>query len=409
MIWDLITIGGGAAGFYGTITFAESGGGTAVILERTSHVLGKVKISGGGRCNVTHACFDPKELSTFYPRGEKSLIGPLHGWGAQETVDWFEGRGVELKTERDGRMFPVTNRSQSVIDCLSAAAADVGIEVRTGCGVTSIQRVGERFHIETESGEVLDARRILLATGGTRLAAGARLAEALGHQLAPAVPSLFTFKIDDPRLSGIPGVSVADASCRVPGTRLASSGPVLVTHWGLSGPCILKLSAWGARELSAIDYRFQVVVNWLPHLVAESVQSTLADCRSSSGKRQIDTRSPFETIPKRLWIQLVAAAGIPHAQSWARLSRNQAKALGAQLGEATFEVDGKSMNKDEFVTCGGVLLKEIDLRTMESRLCPGLHFAGEVIDVDGLTGGYNFQNAWTTGHHAGRAMAGSLG
>jgi predicted Rossmann fold flavoprotein len=401
MTWDLITIGGGAAGFFGAITHAGHGGGSTLILEKTSNLLGKVKISGGGRCNVTHECFDPREMSANYPRGEKSLIGPLHRWGVEDTIDWFTARGVELKTEADGRMFPVTDRSQTIIDCLTGAAREAGVEVRTRCGVKSITR-GDVFTIETEDGEILQARKLLLATGGTRLAAGARLAEQLGHELEPAVPSLFTFKIRDPRLDGLPGISVADTRCQVAGTGLQSCGPLLITHWGLSGPGILRLSAWGARELAALDYRFTLQVDWLP---GTDVFAELKQVRDEIGKRQVAARSPFPAIPKRLWAQLVRAAGITTGQTWARLEKIGRRELAKQLKNGEFEVDGKSMNKEEFVTCGGVRLKEIDLTTMQSKLCPGLYFAGEVIDVDGITGGFNFQNAWTSGRLAGLAIA----
>jgi predicted Rossmann fold flavoprotein len=401
MIWDVITIGGGAAGFFGAITHAERAGGSTLILEQTESLLGKVKISGGGRCNVTHECFDPKELSKNYPRGAKSLIGPLHRWGVEDTIAWFTSRGVELKTEADGRMFPVTDSSQTILDCLERAARDAGVRIRTRCGVRSITPA-DVFEITTKEDEILYARKVLLATGGTRLAAGAKLAEQLGHTLEPAVPSLFTFKIRDPRLEGLAGISVAQTQCRIVGSKLESAGPLLVTHWGVSGPGILRLSAWGARELAASDYRFTLLVNWLP---GTDVVAELTRLRETSGKRQVGARSPFPEIPKRLWMQLTRAAGIESDQTWAQLTKVEQIALTEQLTNAEFAVDGKSMNKEEFVTCGGVRLREIDLKTMESKLCPNLYFAGEVIDVDGITGGFNFQNAWTSGFLAGTAMA----
>ncbi|MFT4548404.1 MAG: putative Rossmann fold flavoprotein, partial [Pseudoalteromonas tetraodonis] len=381
MTWDLITIGGGAAGFFGSITHAENGGGKTLILEKTSNLLGKVKISGGGRCNVTHDCHDPKELSTRYPRGSRSLIGPLNRWGVSDTVDWFTAHGVELKTEPDGRMFPTTDSSQTIIDCLSSAAYSAGVKIRTKCGVKSITR-GDHFSVETDSGEILHARHILLATGGTRSIAGARLAQQLGHELEPAVPSLFTFKIRDPRLEGLPGIAVPQTKCKVPGTNLASDGPLLITHWGVSGPGILKLSAWGARELAEADYRFTLEVDWLP---GRDASTELKRFRESAGKRQVGARSAFADIPKRLWSRLVACVGIATEQTWARLTKVERSALAEQLNRSQFAVDGKSMNKEEFVTCGGVRLRDIDLKTMESKLCPDLHFAGEVMDVDGIT------------------------
>lgn len=404
MIYDLIVIGGGAAGFFAAIAHAENGGGSTLIVERASSVLAKVKISGGGRCNVTHACFAPKELTKNYPRGSKALLGPLHRFGVEDTIEWFRSRSVELKTEADGRMFPTTDRSQTIIDCLEGAASSAGVEVRTGCGVREIAP-GEVFALETDHGEKLEARQVLVATGGTRLAAGARLATLLGHSLETAVPSLFTFKIRDPRFEGLPGVAVAETECRVIGSKLVSSGPLLITHHGVSGPGILRLSAWGARDLADVGYRFTLQVNWLPGVEGAAVAEVFSGQRESAGKQKIETRCPFPVIPKRLWVRMIEAAGIPLEQTWADLNKNQRKALVSELTRAQFVVVGKSLNKDEFVTCGGVRLKEINPKTMESRLCPGLYFAGEVTDVDGITGGFNFQNAWTSGYLAGVAAA----
>ena len=399
MIWDLIVIGGGAAGFFGAITHAENGGGRTLILEKTGSPLAKVKVSGGGRCNVTHDCLDPRALSKSYPRGEKSLLGTLHRWGVADTIDWFTSRGIELKTESDGRIFPVSDSSQTIIDCLTEAASKSGVEVRLRCGVQTI-RSGDVFEIETEQGDRLEAHHVLISTGGTRLTASERLALQLGHTLEPAVPSLFTFKIDDPRLADLPGLSVDDTECKIIGSKLKSTGPLLVTHSGLSGPGILRLSAWGARELAACDYRFRLQVNWVPGV---DVVATLDEQRESSGKRQVENRSPFPSIPKRLWARIVAAAGVSEDQTWSSVTKKERRALSDQLFRAEFRVDGKSLNKEEFVTCGGVRLSEIDMRSMQSKLCEGLYFAGEVIDVDGITGGFNFQNAWTSARIAGLA------
>jgi len=399
---DLIVVGGGAAGFFAAITCAERSAKEVLILEKTSNLLQKVKISGGGRCNVTHNCFEPRDLSRSYPRGEKSLIGPFNRFGAADTVDWFTNRGVTLKTEADGRMFPETDTSQTIIDTLLHAAESAGVRIRTSVGVTSIARRKGHFEVEAESGTTYTAPNVLIATGGTRLAAGARLASGLGHTMHPPTPSLFTFKIKDPRIDGLAGLSVGEAEVSIAQSKLRSSGPVLVTHWGLSGPGILKISSWGARELAERKYAFDVFVNWLP---ADDPGAIFADKRSTEAKRQLSTRSPFATIPKRLWLRFLAAAKIPDDTTWANLSKAQASALVGQLTNSTFAVNGKSMNKDEFVTCGGVSLSEINFKTMESKLVDGLYFAGEVIDVDGVTGGYNFQNAWTSGWHAGLAIA----
>ena len=408
--WDLIVVGGGAAGFFGAITCAEnlsqSGEGCRVlILEKTAHVLGKVKVSGGGRCNVTHDCFEPKPLTEYYPRGSKSLIGPFHRWGTTDTVDWFQSRGVELKTEADGRMFPITDDSQTVIDCLTQSATDAAVIVRTSTGVKSIAATTEAspyFKITTDKDENLLARSILLATGGTRLAAGARLAKSLGHELIPNVPSLFAFNIDDPRITDLPGVSVPDAEVSVDGIKLTTRGPLLITHHGLSGPGILKLSAWGARELNQRSYQFTIKINWLPE---ENVSLRITEIRQEWGKRRVRGRAPFENFPKRLWDRLCTSAEVSDDCIWSQLGKGPINSLTNELTSGTFHVSGKSINKDEFVTCGGVRLPDVNLKTMESKLTPGLYFAGEILDIDGITGGFNFQNAWTSGFLAGSAAA----
>ena len=406
MFFDLIVVGGGAAGFFSAITCAENSGKSVLILEKTSQLLQKVKISGGGRCNVTHDCFEPRELSRNYPRGEKSLIGPFHRFGAADTVDWFASRGVTLKTEADGRMFPVTDSSQTIIDTLLGAADAAGVSVHTSEGVASIVKNEDHFELVTDAGNSYTSRHVLIATGGTRLAAGAKLAASLGHELQPPTPSLFTFKIKDPRIDGLLGLSVSPAEVSIYQSKLKSSGPVLITHWGLSGPGILKISAWGARELAERNYRFDISVNWLP---ATDPAAVVAERRLSEAKRQLSSRSPFASIPKRLWLRLLAAAEVPDTTTWSQLSKVQATRLLGQLTASTFTVNGKSTNKDEFVTCGGIDLNEINFKSMESKLVEGLYFAGEVIDVDGVTGGFNFQNAWTSGFHAGSDIAAHTG
>jgi predicted Rossmann fold flavoprotein len=402
MFFDLIVVGGGAAGFFSAITCAEKSGKSVLILEKTSQLLQKVKISGGGRCNVTHNCFEPRELSRNYPRGEKALIGPFHRFGAADTVEWFASRGVTLKTETDGRMFPDTDSSQTIIDALLGAADAAGVSIHTSEGVTSVVKNEGTFELVTDAGNSYTAACVLIATGGTRIAAGARLAASLGHELQPPTPSLFTFKIKDPLIEGLLGLSVSPAEVSIQQSKLSSRGPVLITHWGLSGPGILKISAQGARELAEHDYRFDISVNWLPDADPAAV---IAEKRLSEGKRQLSGRSPFASIAKRLWLRLVVAAEVPDATTWAQLSKTQAAQLVSQLTASTFAVSGKSTNKDEFVTCGGVSLNEINFQTMASKLVQGLYFAGEVIDVDGVTGGFNFQNAWTNGFHAGSDIA----
>jgi predicted Rossmann fold flavoprotein len=400
--------GGGAAGFFAAITCAEENSSADVTLfEATAHPLSKVRISGGGRCNVTHACFDPRELSLGYPRGGRELLGPFHQWQPRDTAAWFAERGVELKTEDDRRMFPVTDDSATVVECLLEAAEKAGVRVRTRVGIKSAERVGpagQGYRVHFTTGEAMNCDRLLLATGGGKSSAGLAIAQSLGHHIEPPVPSLFTFHIDDPRLKGLEGISVTDATSRLPGTRLSARGPVLVTHWGLSGPSILKLSAWAARELAACDYRFCVVINWRGNSTAAEVLAELSAQRTAHPRRQIASWNPL-SIPARLWERLVGAAGISPEIVWTSLSNAALQALAAQVTSGEFAVTGKSLNKEEFVTCGGVRLDEVDFRTMESRRSPGLYLAGEVLDIDGVTGGFNLQAAWTTGRLAGLAMA----
>ncbi len=400
--FDVIVVGGGAAGFFTAITCAENSDKSVLILEKTAQLLHKVKISGGGRCNVTHDCLEPRELSRNYPRGEKSLIGPFHRFGAADTVDWFASRGVALKTEADGRMFPDTDRSQTIIDTLLNAAKAAGVKIQTSQGVTSVAKNDETFELVTDTADTYATANLVIATGGTRMAAGAELVASLGHELLPATPSLFTFNVNDSRLDGLSGLSVDNAEVKILQSKLQSMGPVLITHKGVSGPGILKISAWGARELAERDYRFDISVNWLPEVDPAAL---IAEKRLSEGKRQLSSKSAFDAIPKRLWLSLLAAADIADCKTWAELSKKHATQLVDQLTSSTFTVNGKSTNKAEFVTCGGVALAEINFKTMESKLVPGLYFAGEVIDVDGVTGGFNFQNAWTNGFHAGSDIA----
>jgi predicted Rossmann fold flavoprotein len=406
-VHELVVIGGGAAGFYGAITAGEMGVPEVLILEKGAEVLTKVRISGGGRCNVTHHCFEPRELVENYPRGKKSLIGPFHRFQVSDTVEWFESRGVELKVEGDGRMFPVTDDSKTIIDCLTKAAREAGVEWRTRCGVESIVKTeAGYFEMVTSTGETLQAKNVLVATGGIRTKQARIPAEDFQHALDPAVPSLFTFKINDSRLKDLPGVSVPNAT--VHAGKQVTTGPVLITHWGLSGPAILKASAWGARSLAEIDYQFELRINWSGSETEETITGIFKNERQNHGSRKVLKRSLIDGVTRRLWQSLCEAAGIADEMTWAKLTRDQEKALIGQLIEARFKVLGKSINKDEFVTCGGVLLKDVNLKTMESKATPGLYFAGEVLDIDGVTGGFNFQAAWTTGHLAGMAISGGM-
>ena len=402
-------VGGGAAGFFAAITAAEGNPRRKVILcEATAHPLAKVRISGGGRCNVTHACFDPRLLATRYPRGQRELLGPFHRWQPRDTVAWFAARGVELKTEEDGRMFPVTDRSATIADCLLQAAAAAGVELRTSTGVMTAEISPDppRWRARLTTGESLSCARLLLASGGGRSSAGFAIARACGHTIEPLVPSLFTFHIDDPRLKGLEGLSVPAALARVEGESLSASGAALVTHWGLSGPAILKLSAWGARELAARNYQFTLILSWVGARSAVQVGEDLAAARAAHPRKQLATWNPCG-LPGRLWERLLEEAAIGAETTWSSVSKPALAALAGQLTASIFQVTGKSANKEEFVTCGGVRLAEVDFKTMASKLSPGLYFAGEVLDIDGITGGFNFQAAWTTGWLAGRALAGA--
>ena len=403
----VIIVGGGPAGFFAAITCAQARAGAEVtLLEKGPQFLSKVRISGGGRCNVTHACFDVRELAARYPRGERALLGPFQIFQPRDAVAWFESRGVQLKTESDGRMFPVSDSSQTIIDCLMREARAAGVKLCANRGLDRVtRRLEGGFDLTLSNGETLNCDRLLLATGGCRAPALAQLAVSLGHTLEPPVPSLFTFHIEMPWLRDLAGISVESVEASVPGARLRERGALLVTHWGLSGPVILRLSAWGARVLHGLKYQFPLHLNWLPHLHAEAIAAELHSRRQSQPARRV-INTPIPPLPARLWEQLVLAAGVAGDTRWAGLSRAAQHHLTQQLIRTEFQVTGKSLNKDEFVTCGGVRLREVNFKTMASRLCPGLHFAGELLDIDGLTGGFNFQAAWTTGWIAGRAMAG---
>ncbi len=403
----IIVVGGGAAGFFAAITAAEASPDAQVtLLERGPQFLSKVRISGGGRCNVTHSMFDSREFARRYPRGEQALIGAFKRFQASDTVAWFAARGVKLKTESDGRMFPVTDSSETIVNCLVTAAKSAKVSVRTNCGVDSVTRGGHGFDIILSGGEKVSCERLLLATGGCRAAVAGQLAAALGHTIESPVPSLFTFQIALPWLRELAGVSVESAEVSVPGTELRERGPLLVTHWGLSGPVVLRASAWGARELHERDYKFQLLVNWLPQLSAELLLKEITARRQGQGAKLV-VNAPIAPLTARLWEALVLAPGLSRETRWASLTRAQQHQLIQQLSRTELDVTGKSLNKDEFVTCGGVKLGEVNFKTMESRACPGLHFAGELLDIDGITGGFNFQAAWTTGWIAGNAMIAS--
>lgn len=399
----ILVIGGGAAGFFAAITCAQANSSKKVILlEKNRQLLSKVRISGGGRCNVTHACFDSAQLIQNYPRGHQALRGPFSRFQPLNTIEWFKSRGVELKVEEDGRMFPITDNSETIIECLMKAAKQVGVDICTECGVESIQPTNPGFSVSLSKGNSINCERLLIATGSnTKILT---CIKALGHHIEPPVPSLFTFNVPDSILLDLAGVSVAKVEASIEGTNLRQVGPILLTHWGFSGPAILKLSAWGARILHDMQYQAKLVINWFPDMSKDVLITTLNEFKQKNPAKHISSETPLP-MPKNLWKKLVVMAELPSEMRWSYLSKAHLQALLNTLMKSTFQVLGKSTFKEEFVTCGGINLDEVNFKTMESKKCPGLYFAGEVLDIDGVTGGFNFQNAWTTGWIAGQSLA----
>ena len=388
---DIVVVGGGAAGFFAAINIAEQNPDLKVaILERGKEVLTKVKVSGGGRCNVTHAEFIPQELVRNYPRGEKEMLGPFHKFMTGDTIEWFEKRGVALKIEDDGRMFPVSNSSQTIIDCFLNEAEKHQVEVLMNHSVKSIKKEADSFQIETTQG-LFSSKKILIATGSNPKIW--KLLEDLGHTVSQPVPSLFTFNIKDERIQDIPGLVALNVEVNVLGTDLWSEGPLLITHWGMSAPSILKLSAFGAIEFAKRDYKFEIEVNFIRQAFDDCLD-VLKTLKQDLAKKTVFKSTQFD-LPKRLWHKLVLASNMTIDTRWADLNKGQLEALAGQLTKAVFNVDGKSTFKEEFVTAGGVNLKEVNFKTFESKLHKDLYFAGEVLNIDAVTGGFNFQNAWT--------------
>ncbi|RXR20576.1 NAD(P)/FAD-dependent oxidoreductase [Flavobacterium amnicola] len=402
--YDIIIVGGGAAGFFTAINIAENNPKLKIaILERGKEVLSKVRVSGGGRCNVTHACFIPNDLVKFYPRGEKELKGPFHQFCSGDTIEWFSNHGVELKIEDDGRMFPISDSSQTIIECFLTATKNLKIDVLTGQSVQSIyaSETSEATYWKLDTNhESFKCGKLIMTTGSNPKIW--EMLENLGHSIIPPVPSLFTFNIKDTRIKDLMGVS-AVAAVKVKDSKLNASGPLLITHWGMSGPGILRLSAWGARDLAAKNYQFTLQVNWLNDMDFESVSDALKAIKGENAKKLVSKFCPFE-FPKRLWESLLTAAGIT-TEKWADVSKKQLNDLTNQLTNGQFQVNGKSTFKEEFVTAGGIDLKEINFKTMESKLLKNLYFAGEILNIDAITGGFNFQNAWTGGFILANAIA----
>lgn len=402
--YDVIIAGGGAAGFFAAINLVHRNPSLrVVILERGNKVLTKVKISGGGRCNVAHAEYMPREMVKNYPRGEKELRGPFHRFMTADTIGWFEERGVHIKTEKDGRMFPVSDDSQTIIDCFLGECDRLGIEVLKKTGLTDFSRENGRWKANADLLR-FSARQLVLACGSSTKIWD--LLARAGHTIVSPVPSLFTFNIRDARISDLPGLAT-DATVYVVGSSgkkiIESNGPLLITHWGMSGPAVLKLSAWGARELAEMDYKFVIEVNWLGDRNGEEVRQHLKSLKKSHGQQSV-VRSPQYGVPRRLWQNLTAHAGINFHENWADLSKKQWQRLAKELTECRFEVEGKSTFKEEFVTAGGVDLTEINFKTFESRVHPDLYLVGEILNIDAITGGFNFQNAWTGAFLAAQAI-----
>lgn len=398
---DVIIVGGGAAGFFTAINLAEQRPDLKIIiLERGASVLQKVKVSGGGRCNVTHACFDPKELTQYYPRGTKELLGPFHQFCCGDTFEWFDKRGIELKIEDDGRVFPVTDSSQTIIDCFLSETNKYGIEVLKSQAVVRLTKEDDLWHVQTKTDDFVGKQLVMAAGSSPKVW---DMLSTAGHTIINPVPSLFTFNIKDPRITDIPGVVAHNVIVKVQDSTLESFGPLLITHWGMSAPSILKLSAFGARELAERNYQFKIEVNFTQLTLDEGIDQ-LKELKKEQAKTTVYKYAQFE-LPKRLWRKLVLASGIDETIRWADLTKDQLINLSGQLTEATFQVNGKSTFKEEFVTAGGIDLKEVNFKRFESRLHSNLFFAGEILNIDAVTGGFNFQNAWTGGYIIAKAIA----
>jgi predicted Rossmann fold flavoprotein len=398
----IVIIGGGAAGYFTAINAKENNPDLDItILEKGKDVLQKVKISGGGRCNVTHACFEPKELVKFYPRGEKELLGPFHQFMTGDTFEWFDSRNVPLKIEDDNRVFPEANSSQAIIDCFQNAVDNLGIKVLTNHGVNSVCQQENKWVINTKE-QVFEVDKLVIAAGSSKKVW--ELCETLDHSIINPVPSLFTFNINDKRLVDLLGISVPNATVSIVGTKLEASGPLLITHWGMSGPAVLKLSAFGARILAEKNYQYNVEVNWLSR-PTDKVLNVLLNLKKKEPRKTVILKSPFSEVSKRLWERFVIASEIKNNENWADLNNNQLENLANQLTKGVFNANGRTTFKDEFVTAGGVDLQEINFNRFESRKHKNLFFVGEVLNIDAVTGGFNFQNAWTGGYICANALA----
>ncbi|MEY3208801.1 MAG: hypothetical protein RL064_832 [Bacteroidota bacterium] len=403
----IVVVGGGAAGFFCAIQVAEKHRDwEVIILEKSSKILSKVKVSGGGRCNVTHACPDVEKLLIKYPRGQRFLKKAFYKFATKDTIEWFANNGVQLHTEKDGRMFPTTNNSETIIDCFLQKVHKYNIQVLTNHEVVNVVKpnVENKFEITLANDQKIIADAICLATGGMLKSEKLKWLTAFGHEIIEPVPSLFTFNVADKKITTLMGVAIDNASIQWKGSKYMERGPMLITHWGISGPAAIKLSAWCAREMAATNYEGSIIINWTPEYNEASLKMEWFNLRMDLGKREIGSKNPFN-LPQRLWHFLLQEAAIQLTTKWADLKSAQQQILIQLLTRYTLDIKGKTTFKEEFVTCGGVDLKDIDPLTMESKLCPGLHFAGEMMDIDGITGGFNFQHAWTSGWIAAQDIA----
>jgi len=401
----LIVIGGGAAGFFCAVNAARLNPSLKVIiLEKSTKLLSKVKVSGGGRCNVTHDCFDIVEMSKQYPRGQHFVKKAFHQFFTTDTIQWFEERGVRLKAEKDGRMFPVTDSSQTIIDCLLREADKYNVEIKLSSEVRNVSNVDEEFHLETQDSRLLTTDYLCIAAGGYPKSSMFEWIKKLGHTIEEPMPSLFTFNLPGHAITKLMGISVEKVIVKIVGSKLSEEGPLLITHWGLSGPAILRLSAWGARELATYNWQFSVVINWLFNYNEATLREEFQRLRFELPTQKIINRNPFG-LPQRLWEFLLSESGINSETRWTDLPAKEQNRLIKNLCSYEFDVGGKTTFKEEFVTAGGIKLNEIDPNTMMSKRIPNLFFAGEVMDVDGITGGFNFQHAWTSGFIAAKEVA----
>ena len=404
--FDITVIGGGAAGFFAAIHAADGGKNKVVILEKTNKLLSKVKVSGGGRCNVIHDCDYPSKLINFYPRGGRSLRKPFEIFGAKETRQWFENKGVKLKVEEDGRIFPVTDDSQTIINCLFAEAKKNQVSIELKREVVKINPQEEGFRLKLKSGEPINCKKVIVTTGGQNKASGYDWLKDLGLKIAKPIPSLFTFNVPDSDMKDLLGLSVGNGYVQIPGTKWKQDGPILITHWGFSAPAVIKLSAWAAIDLFERSYQFPILLNWTG-MEEEQVRGELSSFATAHPKKVVDTNQ-LMNIPSRLWQRICSKAGIESEKRYIDLSKKEFNRLVEMLVRCPFQVNGKTTFKEEFVTCGGVELNEVNLKTFEAKKIPGLYLAGEILNVDGVTGGFNFQHAWTSGYLSGASAMKSV-